>query len=217
MTDLKSTSTGLPWDRITAVSSVIIALLALASSVHQAALNRRLNREMAESQREFQKQEADASRLHRKLSVKPRLVYKRDLAYQSERPGILLENRGLGPAEIYDLAIFRGQDLVGRGDSEESMLALLEEFGINSNVVRWHAILGSYTVLPGDDIQIFGTTAEAYRDPNWYQRFTKAMKDMEIGYCYCSIYEQCWKHSAWASSMPAPDRCEGVVYTEDRQ
>ena len=210
----QTSNSGFPWDRITAISSALIALLALISSCYQADLNRGLTETLAQKQQKFQDEEAEASRIHRKLSVKPILVKKRDLSLQVERPGLFLENRGAGPAIIYDLVIFKDRELLARVDSEESVAAILAEFDIKSEIVNWLAIRGTYAVLPGEDIQIFGLPKAAFNERRWRERFSKAVTEMGLGYCYCSIYEECWKDTPWAAPE-ALTQCNGVDYTQE--
>lgn len=195
-----------PWDRITAISSIVVAVLALIASVYQANLNRELTRDIALNQIEFQKVEAEKSRLHRELSVMPIVSHKRDLALQSEQPGFALENRGIGPALIKNALVYRKGQLVGRADSRASMAALVREFDINYKEVRWQTVAG-YTLLPGESVLVISAFASTFPSQQWRDHFFAAIDEMDMAYCYCSMYDRCWRASSWGGTVVAEDGC----------
>lgn len=203
----KAESAKAPWDRITSIASMIVAVLALVASVYQARLNRELTRDIALNQQEFQSSEAQASRLHRELSVMPIVFYKRDLALQSEQPGFALENRGIGPALIKDAWAYRRGQLVGRADSRASMVAILREFGIDYEEVQWQTIAG-YALLPGQTVPVVSTLASTYPSERWRDHFFAVIEEMEWAYCYCSVYDRCWRGASWGEVVLAEDGCQ---------
>lgn len=186
-----------PWDRVTAIASIMIASLALAASIHQARLEQ----------------------VHRELMVSPRIVNVFDLEVNAERPGLRLENRGVGPAVFRDLRALNFLQLrgdsgqpVGRLNTRESTRAVIDAMRL-SRAIRFEFVGSDFSVLPGQVVRLFETSRAEFSDDDWRAEFSGWMGELDLAYCYCSAYDRCWEGGSRIETASVED-CSAVSYLD---
>lgn len=156
----------IPWGRVTAIASLIVAALALGVSVRQGQI----------------------TGYHNRQSVKPQVQISRHLSPGADLNGLLVANNGVGPATVHgSLLNSRGMD-VGRIirptwhriDCETKHLGKLSR-GLFPN--------GTY-LSAGKRYGLLTLTEE---NKNEFDAFRNLSNLLELTICYCSIYDECWK------------------------
>ena len=159
------------WDRITALTSIAIALLALRVSIWQGVV----------------------TRTHNRLSVMPDLSF--ELSYDPEgMSGLHLYNHGFGPARIKRIsAQLDGDTLPSNSFVRSIALALraAEPQIVSSARIHERYLFDGDVVTPNDDVILLGLPAGTMvADPRGaYRSFFVGRVKVVVE--YCSFYGDC--------------------------
>ena len=199
-----------PWDRITAAVAVFVAGFAIWVSSCDSSRNLKLQESVAESQQKFQGAEAEAARRHERMSVRPIITIVLASNSAADPAGILLMNRGLGPALLRDVTFYDGTETVARATSRDSMQLVLEHIGLGSAPMSFTWFPDYVAVPVGEPLGLITSRTPLSSDAAWQRRFAEAIRSVDVGICYCSLYEECWIElgghgSGSTSSCSEPD------------
>lgn len=129
-------------------------------------------------------QQARAARVQTEAQVWPRIVSYTNLTQnESGEPvfEVKMANRGLGPAEVRSMRVYRGDEYIQRySDIVDALLKFGHDVRIRSSYITYRIF------APGEEAVIIGAEGQAVID---------AVNGIIDGYsvelCYCSILDQC--------------------------
>ena len=171
---------------VAAFSAIVVALAALGVSLWQGYLQYRNN----------------------KTSVRPILVGFSDFVDATEQPGLLIENRGIGPAIIKSAEIYVRNSPIGTM-THQTWDEAMRVGGIFNDVRAFHwSIEQDFPMNPGSQMLLFGLS-KGWRRSAIPQLQQFVQKDLRVDLCYCSLYADCWtlifEKDTYRS---APAKCE---------
>lgn len=172
------------WDTITAGCSVVIAACALIATLLQ----------------------ADWTREHNRLSVRPFL----NIYHQGERDGRevgwIVENTGLGPAIIASSEIWLNGTRIGKGISYSAWEEVAEDLGLPPETVSITGLDRLEVVANGAEYPLLALNDDPKVEWGKYDLEFETVahnlfKRVDMVVCYCSFYAQigyreCWREDA---------------------
>lgn len=130
-------------------------------------------------------EQARASRIQTEAQVWPRLmIYNNQTVNETGDPvfEVMISNRGIGPAEVRNMRVFRGDEHIRH---YRDILDALPDFGRDVRIRR--SFINYRIFSPGEEAVVIGAEG---------QDVISALNDVVAGYnveiCYCSILNQCW-------------------------
>lgn len=130
-------------------------------------------------------QQARAARVQTEAQVWPRIVSYTNLTQNdSGEPvfEVMMANRGLGPAEVRSMRVYRGDEYIQR---YSDIVDALPEFGRD---VRIRSSYINYRIFaPGEEAVIIGAEGQDVIDA-----VNGIIEGYSVELCYCSILNQCW-------------------------
>lgn len=138
-------------------------------------------------------------REHRRLSVTPKLNVDFVEGSDEKVTGIVLSNPGLGPARVLNLQAFVNGKFVAEAYDDEqwqriiTALAQTAPRALRQTSIRFKAFTSDIYLPPGQTIYLlFQRNSELTADSLEFLHQAKA--HLQIGICFCSLYEQCWSY-----------------------
>ncbi len=130
-------------------------------------------------------EQARASRIQTEAQVWPRLMlYNNQTVDEAGEPvfEVMIANRGIGPAEVRSMRVFRGNENIRQ---YSDIIGALPEFGRDVRIRR--SFINYRIFSPGEESVVIGAAG---------QDVIEALNEVIAGYtveiCYCSILDQCW-------------------------
>lgn len=155
-------------DHAIAYSAAAVAILSLAVSVGQGWSNRK----------------------HERLSVRPIPTFATLFGWDRKNPGLVLRNRGLGPAIIGETALYLDGEYLGK-TSSESWGRLLREANLwNGFKTNWHAFDPNDAITQESETRILVLPADASTS-DLLRLETVIRNRLSLEICYCSMYDEC--------------------------
>ena len=144
--------------------------------------------------------EVSAMRTPQRAEVWPYI----DLAtgYNSDGFYLRLENKGVGPALMHEVQLFRGSEPVT--DLDAFVLDVVGPDDAFSYDTYLSSNPSNSVVAPGEVSTLFGVPWE----PRTRRFVENVGTDIDVTACYCSIHEDCWRASLLASRPEPVDRCD---------
>lgn len=167
--------------------AILISATALLVSGYMA-WNARSSLGVASSALDVSRDALDLQKEHNRVSVRPALNLSRQISFEGGDEGSLfrlkVENRGLGPANIRWSALFLNDE------RQSGWLRMLGNLGLEkAKHGNFYQLGRRHTLLPNDEIVLVELLDEASAhaaNGNWN------MGRLEIHFCYCSFYDDCW-------------------------
>jgi len=169
-----------PWDRITAITAAVTALISVMISLAALFITS-----------ENSKDQLELAWTHNKLSVRPILSFKRVLSSANERIGVAIENEGLGPALIKRMIYGLNNewlDETGRKGAQR----VLRELDIPRRIIAGgsYADNGRSILSQGETKWLYyAVTSEDFEEKR--ELLKKISTKVNLAICYCSMYGEC--------------------------
>ena len=158
-------------ERITAIATVTIAVIALLVAVWQGC----------------------ETRHHNRLSVKPQLTFLYKTAKGSDFVGWHLFNKGVGPATIESFEIYVDNEPTSE-DGYGGWKTVISRVGLNEDWVYYYAIRPNNAMEKGEE-QVHLGVSRSNQTPERLEMFHKACSRIRINIRYKSIYEDSFEAS----------------------
>ncbi len=130
-------------------------------------------------------QQARAARVQTEAQVWPRIVSYTNLTQnESGEPvyEVMMANRGLGPAEVRSMRVYRDDEFIRR---YSDIVEALPEFGRDVRIRRTYI---NYRIFaPDEEAVIIGAEGQDVIDA-----VNGIIEGYSVELCYCSILDQCW-------------------------
>lgn len=148
-------------------------------------------------------EQARASRIQTEAQVWPRLmIYNNQTLDDAGEPvfEVMIANRGIGPAEVRSMRVFRGDEVIRQySDIVDALPDLGRDVRIRRSFINYRIF------SPGEESVVIGAAGQDVID---------ALNEVIAGYaveiCYCSILDQCWLMTDDTSSPIAQCPHHGV-------
>lgn len=133
-----------------------------------------------------------ASHKHNLLTVRPLLLAYADFTVAREDAGLIIQNRGTGPAIVSATALSLGGHHLGT-ISRNGWLEALRRGGISSKMstITWSIEPGFVIDTDNPVVLIRPSTSASVEDLSQLGTFVKSRLHADVW--YCSLYEQCWR------------------------
>lgn len=144
--------------------------------------------------------QAEATDKMQVASVWPRVTYVTSNQDEdgTRRITLSLINKGVGPAVI------RGMELRYRGKAYTGFRELLDACCAQPGDMSAIGIgsINGEVLRPGEEM-MFALLEPEGTDAETYDRFNIERRELQIGVCYCSVFDDCWVED-WKRSEPRP-------------
>lgn len=130
-------------------------------------------------------EQARSSRIQTEAQVWPRLVSFTNLSLaETGEPvfEVVMANRGVGPAEVRSMRVFRGEAHYRR---YSEIIEALPDFGRDVRIRQGY--VNRRIFAPDEEAVIIGVQGE-----DVIEALNAAIEGFEVELCYCSILGQCW-------------------------
>jgi len=130
-------------------------------------------------------QQAQSARTQTEAQVWPRIVSFTNLTVSDNGEPVfevVMANRGIGPAEVRSMRVFRDETYFRR---YSEIIAALPDFGREVRVRQGY--VNRRIFAPGEEAVIIGAQGQDVIDA-----LNTVIEGFEVELCYCSILSQCW-------------------------
>ena len=140
----------------------------------------------------------ELQRTNQVLSVRPLLTAYSEFLDESAHPGLLIENRGAGPAVVKATDVTVGQDPYG-SMTHGNWAKVLVASGLSDKIrTEYYSIETGFIVPTAKPVLLLGLAdqldpknPEHRANATVLREFVK--KSLKISICYCSLYDECWR------------------------
>jgi hypothetical protein len=136
-------------------------------------------------------QESRLTREHERLSVVPKLDTKFVDGSDGEITGIVLENKGLGPAHVLNVRLSTGGKFVAEIYDDNQWKIVFNELGSPHPDVRTFSAMTDWFIPAGGSIPLLWQRNKE-RTESGVAFLRNAKERLLISSCFCSLYDECW-------------------------
>lgn len=154
---------------ITSCAAVVVAVVAVAASIHQGKLMRR----------------------HFEMSIRPHLEFNSYFSSTGAYWGIGVSNDGLGPAVVHSVQLcLDGQKLPNTPKNGWHYVEMLN--GLDESNIVFKTLLNDDVISPGENKLLFGYRAPPPRESRGRRYIVRDVaRRLDYLVCYCSFTEDC--------------------------
>jgi hypothetical protein len=161
-----------PSDRISA-AALVVSLVAIGLGIHESYLTRE----------------------HERLSVVPKLDTKFVDGSDGEITGIVLENKGLGPAHVLNVRLSTGSKFVADIYGDDQWQTVFNELGSPPPNVHTFSTRTDFFIAAGGSLPLLWLRNKEGTESG--VTFLRNVKErLMISSCFCSLYDECWRLAA---------------------
>ncbi len=125
------------------------------------------------------------------FSVRPLLVIDADFVDNAKKPGLFIENRGLGPATIVSTRVIADTKDLG-AMTLENWRTFRRAYGLQETVRMNVAILDKGFVIATKQKKFLITLKEGEARTLMPEIIDALIHKLKIEICHCSLYDECW-------------------------